>query len=109
MRWSFVILMGFCLFSAGTGQARMGDISCDDSARLADMLVKDMGAHQHGMGLRDPETMLAVWVTPRNGDWVIVQTYTNGTSCIVAMGAHWEGAVAVPAPSPPESLGKDPA
>ncbi|WP_390910378.1 hypothetical protein [Pseudosulfitobacter sp. SM2401] len=47
--------------------------------------------------MRDPETLLEIWVTERNGDWIIVQNYTNGTSCIVAMGEHWEGEIPGPA------------
>lgn len=72
-------------------QARMSDVRCDDSARMIRTLQEVMGAQRQGMGLRDPETMLEVWVTARNGDWMIVQNYANGTSCIIAMGEHWEG------------------
>lgn len=70
--------------------ARMPDVSCDDSARMMNMLTKVLGAERQGKGLRDPDTMLEVWVTRRNGEWMIVQNYANGTSCIVAMGDHWE-------------------
>ncbi|MFL4469873.1 hypothetical protein ACERZ8_08350 [Tateyamaria armeniaca] len=75
----------------------MSDVSCDDRGRLTETLTQTLRAELKGTGLRDPETMLEVWVTPANGDWVIVQHYANGTSCIVAMGAHWEGAVPNPA------------
>ncbi|WP_439156511.1 hypothetical protein [Yoonia sp.] len=77
--------------------AQMTDVSCDDSTRMAHMLTNALGADRQGMGLRDPETLLEIWVTERNGDWIIVQNYTNGTSCIVAMGEHWEGIVPGPA------------
>ncbi|WP_299891483.1 hypothetical protein [uncultured Ruegeria sp.] len=77
--------------------AHMSEVSCDDSARMTKTLKEVMGAERQGMGLRDPETMLEIWVTARNGDWLIVQNYANGTSCIVAMGAHWEGLHANPA------------
>lgn len=69
----------------------MSDLSCDDSTRMTETLQNVMGAERQGMGLRDPETMLEVWVTRRSGDWMIVQNYANGTSCIVAMCEHWEG------------------
>lgn len=75
----------------------MSDISCDDSARLLERLEGVMGAERQGMGLRDPDTMLEVWVMPRNSEWLIVQNYANGTSCIVAMGEHWEGSLIGPA------------
>ncbi|WP_037939712.1 hypothetical protein [Sulfitobacter geojensis] len=78
-------------------EAQMSDVSCDDSARMTQTLKEVVGAERQGMGLRDPETMLEVWVTARNGDWLIVQNYANGTSCIVAMGAHWEKSLSNPA------------
>lgn len=59
-------------------------------------LKQTLHAERQGTGLRDPETMLEVWVTPASGDWMIVQHYASGTSCIVAMGAHWEQAAANP-------------
>ena len=79
------------------GHAKMADVSCDDSARMASMLTNVLGAELQGMGLRDPETMLEIWVTPTNNEWLIVQTYANGTSCIVAMGERWEASAAGPA------------
>ncbi|UWQ16774.1 hypothetical protein [Jannaschia sp. M317] len=75
----------------------MSDVSCDDSARMVETLTRVVGAERQGMGVRDPDTMLEVWVTARNGEWLIVQTYSNGTSCIVAMGDHWEASRANPA------------
>ncbi len=69
----------------------MSDLSCDDRARMNETLKDVLGATRQGMGLRDPDTMLEIWVMPRNSEWLIVQNYSNGTSCIVAMGEHWEG------------------
>ena len=89
----FCVLMTLPTFS----QAQMSDVTCDDSARLTTSLQDVSGAERQGMGLRDPETMLEVWVVERNGDWIIVQNYANGTSCIVAMGEHWEKPLANPA------------
>lgn len=77
--------------------AKMSDVSCDDSTRMTAMLKDVMRAERQGMGLRDPETMLEIWVTRRNGEWVIVQNYANGTSCIVAMGEHWQASLTGPA------------
>ncbi|TQV67141.1 hypothetical protein [Aliiroseovarius halocynthiae] len=55
-----------------------------------------LGAERRGIGLRDPDTTLEVWVTLHSGDWLIIQNYANGTSCIVAMGEHWEDSFADP-------------
>lgn len=81
----------------GTATAGLSDVSCDDSSRMVATLTNVLGAERQGLGLRDPETMLEVWVTPRNGDWLILQNYANGTSCIVAMGEHWETRLPEPA------------
>lgn len=85
-----------CIFCAALtvpiiGHAEMTEVSCDDTERLASTLATVIGAERQGKGLRDPDTMLEIWVTQRSGDWVIVQNYANGTSCIVAMGEHWQG------------------
>ena len=84
-------LLPLVLFMAmpTVASAKMLDVSCDDSARMTRMLTEVLGAERQGMGLRDPETMLELWITHRSGDWMIVQNYANGTSCIVAMGEHW--------------------
>ena len=93
----FVIPLALSIALPSVAQAKMADVSCDDSARLVTTLTTVLGAERQGMGLRDPDTMLEVWVSRASGDWVIVQNYANGTSCIVAMGEHWEDSAAGPA------------
>ncbi len=85
-----LLLTSFCLPLSALAQSATSDIQCDDSSRMTQTLTNVLGAERQGAGLRDPETMLEVWVTRGNGDWVIVQNYANGTSCIVAMGEHWQ-------------------
>lgn len=89
--------LAFCLVLPGLAHAKMSDLTCDDSARMLATLTEVLGAERHATGLRGPETILEVWVTRRSGEWMIVQSYANGTSCIVAMGEHWQGREAEPA------------
>lgn len=98
MRRYFTFLLAPLVALPASAETRMNDVSCDDSDRLEVTLTKVMGAERQGTGLRDPETILEVWVTRTSGDWLIVQSYANGTSCIVAMGENWEGSVPAPAP-----------
>lgn len=91
------LTLSLCLSFPVLAEAQITDVSCDDSTRMAHMLTNALGAKRQGRGLRDPETLVEIWVTERNGDWIIVQNYTNGTSCIVAMGEHWEGEIPGPA------------
>ena len=70
--------------------AQLADVICDDTARMEKRLIQAHGAQKQGQGLRGPDAVLQVWITQRTGDWALVQSYANGTSCIVAMGEHWE-------------------
>jgi hypothetical protein len=63
-------------------------------APRAEIMAKLAGATMAGSGLRDAEAVLEVW-TRASGDWTLVQSYANGTACILAMGEAWE---AVPPP-----------
>lgn len=90
MRLSWLIFSTALACLSGPAHARMVDVDCDDSKRMARTLESVLGAERRSMGLRDPETVLEVWVARDGGDWTIVQSYSNGTSCIVAFGEHWE-------------------
>ncbi|GIT94477.1 hypothetical protein JANAI62_11000 [Jannaschia pagri] len=92
-----ILALSLCSLMAVPAAAQMSDVTCEDSARLAQKLTTVLGAERQGSGLRDPDTMVEVWVTEHNRDWVIVQSFANGTSCIVAMGAHWAGPGKTPA------------
>lgn len=84
------ILLATLLCAPTTSAATISDIHCDDHLRMTATLTKTIGAERRAMGLRDPDTLLEVWIDPRSGDWTLVQSYPDGTACIVAMGAHWE-------------------
>jgi len=79
-----------CLIVPFQAGATIDDLVCDDTVRLERQLEATQGATRISQGMRGPDALMEVWMTPRNGDWVLVQTYANGTSCIVAMGQHWE-------------------
>jgi hypothetical protein len=61
-----------------------------------DLLLRLRGAEVAGAGLRDADAVLEVWTRP-TGDWTLVQSYANGTACILAMGEAWEAATPPPA------------
>jgi len=91
MRTRLVYLLCLLLTLPTIGQAKLSDLRCDDSARMTQTLSDVIGAHRQGQGLRDRETIIEIWVTERTREFLIVQNYSNGTPCIVALGEHWEG------------------
>ena len=78
-----------CL-GATAPEARIAEVVCDAHDRLETRLKTQYGADMLGRGLRGPDAVLEIWSSARTGDWVLVQTYLDGRSCIVAMGDDWE-------------------
>lgn len=97
MKWSqlFGLVLAACVPQIASAQ--LSDLVCDDTSRLADQLSSVIGATRQGSGLRDPESMLEIWIVPETGDWTVVQTYANGTSCILAIGEYWQPEIQEPA------------
>ncbi len=81
------------------GAAQLSEMICDDKSRLEKQLFGASGAVKQGRGMRGPDALLEVWIEPASGDWTLVQSYPNGTSCLVAMGEHWESISQDKAPS----------
>ena len=67
----------------------IAEVLCAPRAAMIERLRGQMHSAPAGMGMRDTETVVEIWSSSR-GDWQLVQHYTDGTSCILAMGAGWE-------------------
>ncbi|MEO0654501.1 MAG: hypothetical protein AAFY77_06505 [Pseudomonadota bacterium] len=94
------LALSLALVTAATAApARISEVHCDDRDGLRDRLQANHGAQLVGHGLRDPDTVIEIWSTPSTGDWTLVQTYTSGRACILAMGVHWEPVRGPDAPS----------
>jgi len=86
-----LIALSLCALTFGphAEAGTISDLFCDDSARLEKQLMTRQGAQKLGRGMRGPDALIEVWID-QSGDWTLVQSYANGTSCIVAMGEHWQ-------------------
>ena len=90
--WRRLILLLIISGPAGA-QTSIAEMIC---APRAEILTRLAGAKVAGAGLRDTEAVLEVW-TKASGDWTLVQSYANGTACILAMGEAWEAVEPPPA------------
>ena len=99
MKTAFALFALAAIAAPQSGDASISDLVCDDSARIERQLSGPNGSAKLARGIRGPDAVLEIWVAPSSGDWTLVQAYANGTSCIVAIGEHWE----------PVSPGRDPA
>lgn len=83
--WRRLILL-LVLAGPAVAESPIAEVICEPRTELLQRLA---GAEVSGSGLRDTETVLEVW-TKASGDWTLVQSYADGTSCILAMGEDWE-------------------
>lgn len=81
------------LAGPAVAESPIAEVICLPRTELVQRMA---GAEIAGAGLRDAEAVLEVW-TRASGDWTLVQSYANGTACILAMGEAWEAAVPPPA------------
>ncbi len=88
MAYRIALCAAFCATTAGAG-GPIAEVVCAPREVMVHRLTATYGASLAATGLRDIETVMEVWTSPR-GDWTLVQTYTDGQSCILAMGADWD-------------------
>jgi hypothetical protein len=81
------------LAGPAVAESPIAEVICVPRAELVQRMA---GAEVSGSGLRDTETVLEVW-TRASGDWTLVQSYADGTACILAMGESWEAVIPPPA------------
>ena len=99
-----------------------GETICAPRAKLLARLEHGRDFSGQGQGLRDAEAMIELRADPE-GNWLLLQNYADGLTCLMAMGEAWESAappaamsdVAAPArdggahPAGPGPAEKDPA
>ncbi len=70
-------------------ESPIAELVCAPKAEMEQRLAIRFGASRAATGVRDPETLLEIWTSPK-GRWTLVQSHANGQSCIVAMGENWD-------------------
>lgn len=79
------------LVAGPAGAQQLDDVHCQATPEMERNLERRFGATRQGAGIRSPDEVMELW-SDRGGDWALVARYATGRSCIVAVGAHWEGA-----------------
>jgi hypothetical protein len=92
------LTLSLCLMAplAATAGTPIAEVLCAPRDEMVQRLKGQYGARLSGMGLRNVEMVMEIWTDPR-GEWTLVQSYTDGKSCILAMGEGWE---TMPLPDP---------
>lgn len=87
------LILFMALASPVAAESPIAEVICAPRTEIVSRL---QDATLTGSGLRDAEAVLEVWAKA-SGDWVLVQSYANGTACILAMGEAWEAMTPPPA------------
>lgn len=86
-----LLCAAFMMLAPGAkAQNLIGELLCGTQQEIHAKLTRQFDVEKAGGGLRGPEAMLEIWTNSKNGDWVLVQSYAEGRSCILAMGEYWE-------------------
>lgn len=83
--WTRLILLA-ALAGPAAAESPIAEVICVPREEL---LLRLRNAELTGTGLRYEDAILEVWAEP-SGDWTLVQSYADGTACILAMGEDWE-------------------
>lgn len=96
MRAIFAIVT-LSLACPAAASSPIADVLCSRTQVLQERLTRQYQSERIATGLRNPEQIVEVWTDPQ-GEWIMVIRYSNGQSCIVAMGEYWQQ-IAEKAPS----------
>lgn len=69
---------------------------CYPRDQMLSFIMRDYQATEAANGIMRPFSIMELWVTEGDGDWVIVTTDLDGNSCILAYGEEFSGALAEP-------------
>ena len=93
MRYALCFLLLGAMLLPGPSAANpdpIGNLLCAPTDQMRRKLETQFGAQRQGSGVRSPEQLMELWARPEDGEWTLVIAYASGTSCIVAMGEHWD-------------------
>ncbi|MHA6347224.1 hypothetical protein [Roseivivax sp. CAU 1761] len=75
------------LLLAGTAAAQS---VCAPRGALAHSLGKHYGERPAAHGLESPHRLMEIFAAPLTGTYTVLLTRSDGISCIVASGQHWQ-------------------
>ncbi|MBM7069445.1 hypothetical protein [Actibacterium sp. 188UL27-1] len=62
---------------------------CGPRTEVVRKVEHQFGETRRGMGLRGQGSVMELFTSDERGTWSLVRTYTNGESCVEAVGQDW--------------------
>lgn len=66
---------------------------CATRDHVVQRLATGYGESFQGGGLQSATKVFEVWFSEEKGTWTILMTRSDGTSCVMASGTDWRGAL----------------
>ena len=82
---STVLVAAFLCLNVGVVNASV----CNSHEKFTTFLAKKYSEKRKAIGLVSNTGMMEVYVSEK-GTWSILMTATNGITCLIAVGDHWE-------------------
>ncbi len=67
----------------------LAQLACGDHTAIVRNLKENYGETRISRGLIGYNYILEIWANEVTGSWTILDTNTNGVTCIRAIGRHW--------------------
>ena len=86
---AFAVLM-LCAVPAGATTV------CYPREQMVTYISRDFSATQIANGIVRPFSVMELWVSQEDGDWIVVTTDLDNNSCIIAYGENFSDAPTMP-------------
>jgi len=87
------ILTGLTILAAMIPATAFAQSNCAERDTVVEKLASGYGEEFAGGGVQNPKAIFEVWHSEEKGTWTILMTRADGTSCIMASGTNWRGAL----------------
>ncbi len=87
-RWNYLaaFIAGIAIFAP---MFAFGQSNCADREVVAAALESKYGERYFGGGMQNRNLIIEVWFSEEKGTWTVLQTRSNGQTCILASGTNW--------------------
>ena len=94
-RLALIVTLGLGTPVCADSVSPISEIWCAGRDVIARALTQRQGAELRGQGIRDQDSVMELWAD-RAGAWTLVVSYSDGRTCVVAMGDAWDTVGAAP-------------
>ncbi len=76
--------------AADEAEAPRSDVPCGERAAIVDALERRYDEIAVARGIENNGELIQLFASARTGTWTILATRTDGVSCVLAVGEHFE-------------------